>query len=718
MGPKDTHKQNSTSLNGEQHLLIEHIRNAYSQFEDKLAQLSILRELGMTLLHINDFKQVCQTILEIIIKNTVAKNCSIMLMDHDQNRLFLIAATNQDGETYLIDAKKILSKDDVQYTFAPGEGAAGEAVVKKAPVLIEDVEQSDIYAFQKETKVKIGALLSVPLIIEDAVTGVLTLSHSAKGAFETNDINLFNIVANFVVLAINSTLSYQRLQYSEEKYRALAEYSNDGITIIKDDIHQYANPSYESLSGYGFAELSTIPLSDLISTKSDATDKAHPDTPRNSDMPGTYEAVMISKSGEKIDIEISHAPFMYEGRAAKIISVRDLRERKELESQLRQAQKMEAIGTLAGGVAHDFNNLLQGIHGYAQLMLMDKAINSTQRKRLEQIECSAKRAAEHTHQLLTLSRKAEGKLQPMDINTEVIHVKELLQHTIPKTTQIDVQLAQGLKITNANPSQIGQVLINLGINANDAMPEGGTLTIKTENIILDEAYCHNQPEAKPGDYILITVSDTGEGIDKDTIDHIFEPFFTTKQAGKGTGLGLAMVYGIVKSHHGHITCSSVPGHGTTFHVYLPILGKEIAQEEVDEEYSYLCKGSETILAVDDEEIVLDFLQTALEELGYNTILASNGLDGIEAYKSAIADGRTIDMVILDMNMPVMNGLEAFREIRGIDPNAKVLLATGFGECKQTQEILSEGILDSIHKPFTLLELSNKIRTILKPERDT
>ncbi|MBW2646577.1 MAG: response regulator [Deltaproteobacteria bacterium] len=349
---------------------------------------------------------------------------------------------------------------------------------------------------------------------------------------------------------------------------------------------------------------------------------------------------------------------------------------------------------------------------------MDKTINSTQRKRLEQIEHSAKRAAEHTHQLLTLSRKAEGKLQPMDINTEVLHVKELLQHTIPKTTQIDVQLAQDLKITNANPSQIGQMLINLGINANDAMPEGGTLTIKTENTILDEAYCHNQPEAKPGDYLLITVSDTGEGIDKDTIDHIFEPFFTTKQVGKGTGLGLAMVYGIVKSHHGHITCSSVTERGTTFHIYLPILGKEIAKEEIDEECGDLCKGSETILAVDDEEIVLDFLETALEELGYNTILASNGLDGIEAYKSAIADGRTIDMIILDMNMPVMNGLEAFREIRSIDPNAKVLLATGFGECKQTQEILSEGMLDSIHKPFTLLELSNKIRAILKPDRGT
>jgi DNA-binding NtrC family response regulator len=178
-----------------------------------------------------------------------------------------------------------------------------------------------------------------------------------------------------------------------------------------------------------------------------------------------------------------------------------------------------------------------------------------------------------------------------------------------------------------------------------------------------------------------------------------------------------MVYGIVKSHHGYITCSSTPGHGTTFHIYLPVLGKEIEQEKVDKEARDLCKGNETILAVDDEEIVLDFLKAVLEELGYNVLLASNGLDGIKAYQSAMADGRSIDMVILDMNMPVMGGLEAFREIRRIDPHAKALLATGLGKCDRTREIVKEGIFDSIHKPFSLVELSHKIREVLRSEQD-
>ena len=235
-------KQNSTSQDGRNELLLEHIRNTYGQFEEKLAQLSILRELGTALIHINDFQRLCKTIMEIIIKNSVAKNCSIMLMDQDQKRLFLIAATSSDGESYIIEARRIFSKDHVQYRFSSGQGAAGEAVARKEPVLIKDVNESDIYAFRSDTRVKIGTVLSVPLIVQDTVLGVLTLSHPVKEAFETGETNLFTIVANFVALAVDSTINYQRLRYSEEKYRALTQYSNDAITIIQDGMHQYANP--------------------------------------------------------------------------------------------------------------------------------------------------------------------------------------------------------------------------------------------------------------------------------------------------------------------------------------------------------------------------------------------------------------------------------------------------------------------------------------------
>ncbi|MBW2195508.1 MAG: GAF domain-containing protein, partial [Deltaproteobacteria bacterium] len=231
---KDKDNHNPVSSEGENQVLLEHIRVVYEQFEEKLAELSILRDLGAALLHINDFRRVCETILEVIIGRSVARNCSIMLMDYDRNRLFLVAATNPDRESYIVEAKDVFSKNNVRYTFAPGEGVAGKAVSKKESVFIADVEQSDLFASLKDAKVKIGTLFSVPLFIEDKVLGVLTLSHPNKEVFEDKDINLFNIVANFVSLAINSTLNYQSLQYSEQKYRALAEYSSYGITIVQD----------------------------------------------------------------------------------------------------------------------------------------------------------------------------------------------------------------------------------------------------------------------------------------------------------------------------------------------------------------------------------------------------------------------------------------------------------------------------------------------------
>jgi GAF domain-containing protein len=234
--------RNPASGDGRHELLLEQIRTAYDQFEVKLTQLSILRELGAALLYINDFRRVCQTILKVAIENTVARNCSIMLMDHDCNRLFLVAAISPDGQSHIIDPKEVLSKENVRYTFAPGEGVAGEALLRKASVLVEDVDESEVYAWAEDTKVEIGTLLSAPLIVEKDVLGVLTISHPAKRVFEPETVNLFDIMASFVAMAINSTLNFQRLQYSEEKYRALAEHSRCGISITQDGTHQYANP--------------------------------------------------------------------------------------------------------------------------------------------------------------------------------------------------------------------------------------------------------------------------------------------------------------------------------------------------------------------------------------------------------------------------------------------------------------------------------------------
>jgi len=526
-------KQNSPPLDSGDDLLLEHIRNTYTQFEEALAQLSILRELGAALLYINDFKRVCQTILEIIIKNTVAKNCSVMLMDHEKNRLFLIAATNPDGESYITDTRNIFSKDDVRYTFAFAEGIAGEAAAKKKPVLVKDVSQSDIYSFRKDTKVKIGTILSVPLIVEDTVLGVLTLSYPVKEAFESSEINLFTIVANFVALAINSTLTYQRLLYSEEKHRALAEYSNDGITIVQDGMHEYTNPSYESLTGYSFKELRAISFHDLISPQSEARDKPRHSILDNRDVPSTYEAVMTNKNGKKTETEISHAPFVYEGRPAEIISVRDITERKVLENQLQQAQKMEAIGTLGGGIAHDFNNLLTGVQGNVSLMLMDMDSTHPYYERLKKIEKQVESGARLTSHLLGYARKGKYQVKPVDLNQLVEETSETFGRTKKEIT-VHRELADDLFAIEADSGQVEQVLWNLLVNAADAMPPGRNLILKTMNVT-DKDMKGKLYDPKPGDYVQLTVTDTGIGMDKDTMKRIFDPFFTTKEMGRGKG---------------------------------------------------------------------------------------------------------------------------------------------------------------------------------------
>jgi signal transduction histidine kinase len=265
---------------------------------------------------------------------------------------------------------------------------------------------------------------------------------------------------------------------------------------------------------------------------------------------------------------------------------------------------MEAVGTLAGGVAHDFNNLLQAVLGYSELMLDRKKESETDYSDLQKIYEAGKRGADLVKSLLTFSRKVETKYVPVDLNQEVTSVRDLMSRTIPKTMNIDLHLKGNLKSIKADPSQIGQILLNLGVNARDAMPDGGTLSIETANIQLDEEYCSAHIDTTPGQYVLLTVSDTGQGMDKETLSHIFEPLYTTKETGKGKGLGLATVYGIVKQHSGHITCHSEPARGTTFRIYFPVIEIERDSEAATSK-TPIQGGTETILLVDDDQAVRD-----------------------------------------------------------------------------------------------------------------
>jgi len=387
------------------------------------------------------------------------------------------------------------------------------------------------------------------------------------------------------------------------------------------------------------------------------------------------------------------------------------KEIKKLNKQMLQAQKMEAVGTLAGGIAHDFNNLLQGILGFTQMLLMEKNGNDPDTAKLKQIEKAAHRASELTQQLLAFSRKVESNLRPVDLNQELEQVRNLLERTIPKMIAIELHLEDHLNVIRADPAQLEQVIMNLGVNARDAMPDSGKLVFETENVTLDQEYCKAHLGARPGRYVLLSISDTGQGMDRETLEHIFEPFFTTKGVGSGTGLGLAMVYGIIKGHGGYIMCYSEPGEGTTFKIYLPVMEGDPARNETETNRNAAVPegGSETILLVDDEEILRDIGKDILEKFGYTVLLAADGESALELYRENPED---ISLVILDIVMPGMGGKECLEEILKVNPQAKVVMASGYSINGRVKEVLDGGARAFIKKPYELKQMLAEVRKVL------
>jgi two-component system cell cycle sensor histidine kinase/response regulator CckA len=387
----------------------------------------------------------------------------------------------------------------------------------------------------------------------------------------------------------------------------------------------------------------------------------------------------------------------------------DITEQKMLQDQLQQAQKMEAVGTLAGGVAHDFNNLLQAILGYTDLLLLRMSESEKLCRELEQIKRSADRGAELTQQLLTFSRRVESKLRPTDLNHEVKQVYKLLQRTIPKMVNIELRLDEHLRTINSDPAQMEQIMMNLAVNAKDAMLEGGTLLIETKNVTLDEDFCRKHVGAKPGDFVCLRISDTGHGIGKDKLDKIFEPFFTTKESGKGTGLGLAMVYGIVKNHCGYILCDSEVGLGTSFEIYLPMIEQPCETSEDREQATPPLGGSETILLVDDEITIRDLGSQILSHFGYKVLTAPDGESALVLYRTG---NEPVDLFILDLIMPGMGGKQCLEEILKIEPTARVLISSGHALDDSIKQVIESGTVGFIKKPWNSRQMLQAIDAAL------
>jgi PAS domain S-box-containing protein len=425
----------------------------------------------------------------------------------------------------------------------------------------------------------------------------------------------------------------------------------------------------------------------------------------------TYELPYTLSDGKQVVLETIKTPFHdTDGQIAGLIGVsRDITERKNLEDQLRHSQKMDAIGQLAGGVAHDFNNILTAIIGFASLMQFEIDPNDPQASNLQQILSSSERAAKLVQDLMAFSRRETLTASSHNLNAIVSSLRNFLQRIITEDIRFCLNCSESALNVCVDSGQIEQALTNLVANARDAMPKGGELTIATQPYELDDSFIRNYGYGKPGKYALISVSDSGHGMEEETRKRIFEPFFTTKDVGKGTGLGLAIVYGIVKQHKGFVTVSSKPDKGTTFQIYLPIV--EMAPEENKKIAEAIPpdKGTETILVVEDEPTVRSVVETALRKFNYTVICAEDGLDAVEQFS---ANSNTISLVLMDIIMPRMNGKVAADEIRKIKPAMKILFTSGY----TADTIRSRGELEAgeeiIFKPVNPTELIRKMRQIL------
>jgi PAS domain S-box-containing protein len=510
---------------------------------------------------------------------------------------------------------------------------------------------------------------------------------------------------------------YEEASRREELYRSLLQSSPDAVVIYDlEGTVQYVSPAFTGLFGWTLDELAGkripfVPEHERARTMEIIQALHDRGTPCSG-----FETLRATKSGALVQVSISASRYddHLGNPAGMLVILRDISGRKELEAQLSQAHKMEAIGTLAGGIAHDFNNILQAISGYTQLLMMNKDGGHPDHSKLAAIDRSARRASELTERLLIFGRKVESRLRPVDLNHEVRQVVMLLERTIPKMIRIQTDLTDEPGIINGDPVQLEQVAMNVAVNARDAMPDGGTLAFRTRNVILDRDDCRMLPGTDPGPYVLLEATDTGHGMETEILDHIYEPFFTTKPTGRGTGLGLAMVYGIVRSHGGTITCSSRPGEGTTFRIYFPVLslddlpGREKPQEEA------VPGGKERILLVDDEESILEIARDVLERYGYRIVTAGSGEEALEIYG---AEKDRIDLIVLDLNMPGMGGSKCLLALKNLDPDAKVVVATGHTSEDRAAEALSLGASRFIPKPYHLKEMLKTIREALDGKPD-
>lgn len=509
----------------------------------------------------------------------------------------------------------------------------------------------------------------------------------------------------------------EELRESEERYRLVVENAGDVILIAQDGIIKFINRRATEILGYSNEEFISRPFSEFIHPEDrEMVMEYHLKRLRKETIPEIYSFRVTDRNGNIKYFEINAMVIDFNGKPATLNFIRDITGRKiaeqevvSLQEQLRQAQKMEAIGRLAGGIAHDFNNLLSVIKGTCQLSLLDLKEGDPLYGNLKDIERSADRAADLTRQLLAFSRRQMMEIRVLDLNDVVKGLEKMLKRIIREDIELVTCLSGNLRRIKGDLNQMEQVIINLVVNARDAMPNGGKLIIETENVELDEEYAMRHIAVKPGSYVMLCVSDTGVGMTKEVQERIFEPFFTTKEIGRGTGLGLSTVYGIVKQSGGNIWVYSEPGQGTTFKIYLPCIDEPLEDYRQEVRLKDAPSGNETVLVIEDEEVVRKLTTRLLKKQGYKVLEAP---DGGQALLLGEMYSDPIHLILTDVVLPGMSGWELVKKFQRVHPEAKALYMSGYIENIIFHNGKLREKIEFLQKPFTLENLSRRVREVL------
>jgi two-component system cell cycle sensor histidine kinase/response regulator CckA len=640
--------------------------------------------------------------------------CSVLLLDADGVTLRSGAAPSlPQGYCQAVDGVRIGSS----------VGSCGTAAYRKQPVVVSDIASDPLWAEYRQLALPYGlrACWSTPIATQDGtILGTFAVYYREPRSPDAQHLQIIAHATHLAGIAIDHDRAKIQLRAAEDRYRTLVE-RLPAITYIAelgaDGPWHYVSPQIESILGFSPAEWLADPTSWINRVHKDDREMALAAERRFQETQELFQAEyrMFARDGrvlwfrdEAVTLhQMDGRPLMMQG------VLYDITEHKRLEDQLRHSQKMEAVGQLAGGVAHDFNNLLMLIQAHNERLRSRFAPDEPAHQDSLEIEGAVTRAASLIQQLLAFGRKQVLQTKVLDLNSVVTEVAKMLGRLITNHIELRVLLAPELGRVKADPGQIEQIILNLAVNARDAMPQGGQLLLETRNVKIDETYARNRNGVPPGKYIMLSVTDTGIGMDGETQTHMFEPFFTTKEPGKGTGLGLATVYGVVKQMDGAIWVRSEPENGTTFEIYLPRI-EPAAERETPSSATRTAlaaapEGTETVLLVEDQEGIRDLVQEFLQRKGYTVLHA---VDGDDALRIAGEHKDQIHLLVTDVVMPNIGGQELARRLTPLRPQMKVLFMSGYPEHASLGEEAVDRNVPVLLKPFLLDTLARKVRSVL------